>query len=104
MKINIYISLICGGLAYIITVLTGILRANELEVVFKRGLKSLIIFFLIALIFSIIPEIIKQLNYQQENNFEAEVKPDNDKKEKTEDNEDQFSPLEPPVLDREEND
>ena len=66
MREKLFISLLTGGLAYIIVVLFGLLSGNSLDWILHRGLISLLIFFLFGFLLGALPDIFSAKKEQEE--------------------------------------
>ncbi|HKL76284.1 MAG TPA: hypothetical protein VJ881_09480 [Halanaerobiales bacterium] len=108
MRNNILISLFTGIIAYSLTTLINLINANPLKEVLYNGIIAL---FVVALITFLITYILD--NYQPDKNSKKGTAGDNNKKKNNKSNreekeaeeeskEDEFSPMDPTVLEVEE--
>ena len=111
MKLKLFICLVSAGTGYIIGVLSALVQGYSLEVIFNRGVRLLLIFFMIGLIVAFIPEVFdknnsKEIDKSQEDSEESPGKAERkinkngvrDNNLQSEDENKSFSPMEPPIL------
>ncbi|MFW5873453.1 MAG: hypothetical protein ACOCZZ_00070 [Bacillota bacterium] len=107
--------LIIALVFYIVIVLYGLISFHPLPIVFNRGIKAFLIGFLLSLAFKIMLQYFSNLENEGNNlndhvkeevndQYQKEKKTDENSKEKEENhkNKKEFNPLDPPVLETEE--
>ncbi len=107
MRSRIFIACISGIIAYIINILIGLVLFRPLVNIFKHGIISFIIIFVLSYIVIYLIEFVKEANANGQQKKREEGYTDGDEQtakeeDNTNNNDSQFSPMEPPVVEYEE--
>jgi len=112
MRSRLFLASVIGFIAYIINILIGLFSFQSLVDIFKHGIISFVIIFILSYILIYVIDITKRASDRQEKKKEhnkageqtsAEKNNESSSKDNNSNNsEDDFSPMEPPVVEYEE--